>query len=36
MTEPTEPAKPPTPMDVFIADWRSRICPTCSAPLDLQ
>jgi hypothetical protein len=36
MTETTKPAKPPTPMDLLIADWRSRICPTCSAPLDLQ
>jgi len=32
----TETTKPPTPLDKLIADWRSRICPTCSAPLDLQ
>jgi hypothetical protein len=36
MTKTNEPTKPPTPLDLLIADWRSRICPTCSAPLDLQ
>jgi len=32
MTEPNEP----TPADLLIADWRSRICPICETPLDLQ
>jgi hypothetical protein len=32
MAEP----KPPTPLDLLIADWRSRICPICEHPLDLQ
>jgi hypothetical protein len=33
---PTPQPKPPTPADLFFEDWRSRICPICSNPLDLQ
>ena len=34
--EPTAPPAEPTPMEQFIADWRSQVCPICQAPLDLQ
>jgi hypothetical protein len=26
----------PTPVEVFIAEWRSLICPQCQQPLDMQ
>ena len=38
MPTETEIVKPreATPVDKFFDDWRSRICPLCSAPLYLQ
>jgi hypothetical protein len=34
--QPTPHPKPPTPADIFFEEWRNRICPVCSYPLDLQ
>jgi ribosomal protein L37AE/L43A len=36
MAEQDKPQAEPTPVEVFLIDWRSRICPLCQEPLDLQ